>query len=119
MDYQLGALTLQELNLKREMMSISEIARLSAFDDWEDVAREYLASLRDGLEELNAEPETEEERHELFDMKQKIVLALVEKVLIGKDKKLTVVFRLNVQSLLSQVDESGGQIKLAGTCSRR
>jgi len=60
MEYQLGALTLQELSLKREMTSIGEVARLYAFDNWEDAARVYLASLGDGLEELNTRPETEE-----------------------------------------------------------
>jgi hypothetical protein len=123
MEYQLGALTLQELDLKREMANLSEVARLSALDEWEDVAREYLASLYDGLEELNTEPETEEEQHELFQMRRKIVLALVEKVLITRDKdqekKLTVIFKLDVRSLLSQIDEESLQIAPGGTCSRR
>jgi hypothetical protein len=115
--YQLSALSLQELHLKREMMTISETARLSALDNWEDTAREYLATLYEGLEELNAEPETEEDRHELFQMRRQMVLALVEKVLIGKDRKLTVVFKLDVLSLLNQME--GNQIERAETCNRR
>ncbi|MBN1813380.1 MAG: hypothetical protein JXA14_16205, partial [Anaerolineae bacterium] len=117
MGYQLSALSLQELHLKREMMTMSETARLSALDNWEDTAREYLATLYEGLEELNVEPETEEEHHELFQMRKQIVLALVEKVLIGKDRKLTVVFKLDVLSLLNQMERD--QIEMAGTCSRR
>jgi site-specific DNA recombinase len=117
MEYQLSALSLQELHLKREMMTMSETARLSALDNWEDTAREYLATLYEGLEELNAEPETKEDCHELFQMRRQIVLALVEKVLIGKDRKLTVVFKLDVLSLLNQME--GDQIEMAGTCSRR
>lgn len=39
MEYQSSALTLRELTLKREMMSIREAARLSALDDWKDVGR--------------------------------------------------------------------------------
>jgi hypothetical protein len=123
MEYQLGSLTLQELSLRQEMLNVSEVARLSAFGNWEDVAREYLSSLHDGLEELNTEPETEEERHELFEMRRKIVLALVEKVLITRDKdeekKLTVIFKLDVRSLLGQMDEESLQIGPGGTCSRR
>jgi hypothetical protein len=117
MGYQLSALSLQELHLKREMMTMSETARLSALDNWEDTAREYLATLYEGLEELDAKPETEEEQHELFQMRRQIVLALVEKVMIGKDRKLTVVFKLDVLSLLNQMEED--QIEMAGTCSRR
>jgi len=119
MDYQLGTLTLQELNVKKELMALGEVARLNGLDDWEEVAREYLASLRDGLEELNSTPETKEERLELFEMKRKIILALVEKVLIGKDRKLTVIFRLNVRSLLRPVETNCGQIEMAGTCTRK
>lgn len=51
-------------------MSIGEVVRSSAFDDWQGVVREHLTSLRDGLKQL-AEPETEEEQHELSEVKQK------------------------------------------------
>ncbi len=47
-----------------------------------------------------------------------MVLTLVEKVLIGKDRKLTVVFKLDVQYLLNQIEESD-QIEMGGICSRR
>jgi hypothetical protein len=117
MEHQLSALSLQELSLKHEMMTMSETARLSGLDNWEDAAREYLATLYEGLEELNAEPETEEERHELFQMRRQIVLALVERIHIGKDRQLTIVFKLDVQSLLNQMQ--GAQIEMAGTCSHR
>jgi len=119
MDYQLGALTLQELDLKRKLVEFGEVARLNGFDNWQEVAREYLASLHDGLEELNTTPKTKEERLELFKMKREIVLALVERIQIGKDRKLTLVFKLDVYSLLKPVGLNEDQIEPDGTCSRR
>lgn len=41
-----------------------------------------------------------EERREILETKRKIVQNLVEKVLIGKDRKLFIVFRLDVLSLI-------------------
>jgi hypothetical protein len=76
------------------------------------------SNLRDGLEELNTTPETQEERLELFEMK-KIVLALAEKVLMGQGRELTVSFWLDMRSLLRPVGMSEGQIEMAGTCSRK
>jgi len=70
------------LSLKREVTSTGGIAQ------------EYLAVLRDGLEELDTGTETDEERHALLEMKRGRAFALVEKILIGKDG------RLDVRSLL-------------------
>lgn len=118
MEHQLSALTFQELSLKRKAMNIGEMAALSAFDGWEDAARAYLAILSDGLAELDANPETDEERRELFAMKRDIVLALVDRVQIGKDRELVVSFKLDARSLLGQANFDAVQIELAGTCSR-
>lgn len=68
MDYQLGALTLQELNLKREYSSIGQAVNVNALGDWEAKFQEYLADLQAGLFSLNAAPQ--EERQGIFEIKK-------------------------------------------------
>ena len=102
MDYQLSALTLQELSLKRELAALGNTIRLASLDNWETQAREYISGLKRGLKLLNADPKTDEERREQFKIKRQIVKTLVEKVLIGKDRQIRVVFRLDVTYLLEQ-----------------
>lgn len=56
---------------------------------------------------------SEEDVKEYFQLKRDIVLALVEKVLIGKDREMKVIFKLDVLSLLG-IDinsTSSGKVK--------
>jgi len=102
MEFQLSSLTLQELNLKRELQSFTDILRLTDLNQWEEKAQEYLEDLRLGLDSLNADPQTDEERQEIYEIKRKIVQTLISRVDIGKDRKITVTFRLNILSLINQ-----------------
>jgi hypothetical protein len=52
-----------------------------------------------GLEKLNAAPQTDEERHEQFEIKRTTVNHLVEQVLIQKDRQLKITFRLDLLAL--------------------
>ena len=70
MDYQLGALTLQELSLKREYTSIGQAMNIHALGDWESKVKEYLADLQAGLESLNSFPQNDEGRQEIFEIKR-------------------------------------------------
>ena len=49
MDYQLGALTLQELSLKREFASIEQAVNIHLLGDWERQVIEYLPDLQMAL----------------------------------------------------------------------
>ena len=62
MDYQLGVLTLQEISLKREFVSIEQAVNMHLLGDWEGQVIEYLADLQMGLDLLNAAPQSGEER---------------------------------------------------------
>ena len=117
MEYQLGALTGQEVSLRQELAELSAVAHLTAMADWENQARQYIGGLRSSIEWLNAVPQTDEERREQFEMKRQIVQMLVQKVLIAKDKSLRVVFYLDVISLLEQADVTE-QVQTVETCSR-
>jgi site-specific DNA recombinase len=119
MDYQLGALTLQELSLKKELAESGEIIRLGALEGWEDAAREYLADIQAGLEWHNkAAPQSEEERREMFEEKRQIVKTLVKRVDITKDRDLQVTFQLNIKAMFERA-AGIGELKEVGIYNRR
>ena len=55
-----------------------------------------------GLEELNAVPQTDEERLEQFEIKRRVVNTLVEKVTILINSELKITFRLNLLALVQR-----------------
>lgn len=118
MEFQLGALTAQEVSLRQEMAELSEIVHLAALADWEAQAHRYIGGLRSSIEWLNAAPQTDEELREQFEMKRQIVKMLVQRVLINKDKTLRVIFYLDVLTLLTQADVTE-QVQTVGTCSHK
>ena len=128
----MNAITAQQEYTKRELAKLDQVYDIDGLDDWEVAVTKYLADLRLGLALVNKEPETEKEKLEQFQLRRKLVLELVEKVEIKKDREMEVVFKINVLSLLNQSDstttdysvEVSGSNELyenyeAGTCSRR
>jgi DNA invertase Pin-like site-specific DNA recombinase len=117
MEYQLGAMTLQEVSLKREVSSLGQAININALNDWEAKLNEYLADLRAGIEELkNAAPQDGEERHSLFLLKKQMVDTLVERVTINKNREIKVEIRLN---LLAILDEDAGSDSTSAAYTRR
>jgi len=130
MDYQLGALTMQELSLKREYADIGQAVNLHALGDWETKVVEYLADLQAGLDSLNFTPKNDEERVEIFEFKKQAVNTLVKRVTIDRNRELKVDIRINLQNLyqdnLNQINDRNtnhpqrlqgknkGKIKTAG-----
>lgn len=107
MQYQLSALTMQEMDLKRELSSLGHAISINALNNWEARVTEYLLDLQEGVKGLkNAVPHTDEERLEIFNLKKRIVNSLVERVTIDRERKLTVKIRLN---LLDIPDTNPGQ----------
>jgi hypothetical protein len=90
---------------------------INALNDWELRVTEYLADLRAGVEELrNAAPKNEEERHEVFLLKKRIVDTLVERATIDKNRNVNVQIRLN---LLGILDEDSGKNDPSAVQTRR
>jgi hypothetical protein len=110
LDYQLASIKIQELTLKQEMAHAIEITHLVNLDDWESKTREYLNDLRAGLEWLNAVPNNDEERHQQFELKRRVVKTLVEKVMINKEREMRVVFRLDLKMLLAEGASYRGEV---------
>ena len=128
MNYQLGALTLQELSLKREFASIGQAINIQLAGDWEGQVIEYLADLQMGLDSLNTAPQYEEERQEIFELKKQIVNTLVRRITIDRNRELHVEISLNLLGLLedkSSSNNSGdgpskrGQIQSGGIYTRK
>jgi hypothetical protein len=80
----------------------SEIVKSAAQNNWEENAREYLEDNRIELESLNAAPQSEQERHETFLDKRRIVQTLIDRVHISKDREIKVIFRLNILEIARQ-----------------
>jgi len=74
--------------------------------------------MRLGLESLNDAPRDDEERREQFNLKRQIVLALVDKVKIDKNRQMKVIFRVDVKSLLNRQLERD-QVQPAGIYTRK
>jgi type I restriction enzyme R subunit len=101
MDYQLGEITLQELNLKREYTSIGQAVNIHALGDWEAKVKEYLADLQAGLDSLNVVPQNDEEILEIFEIKKHTVNTLVRRVTIDCNRELHVEISLNLLNLFN------------------
>jgi hypothetical protein len=114
MNYQLGAMSTQEAKLKHDLAAAEHSVQLDVLSGWEEAAREFLADLKEGLDDINSEPTSEEDRLDKFNDKRRIVQLLVERVNIGRDRKLDVIFRLDVPAMLRRL----AQNKQAGICSR-
>ncbi|MCZ2289600.1 MAG: recombinase family protein [Anaerolineales bacterium] len=108
METQLNALTMQEVNLKRELSSLGQAISINALNDWESKVEEYFADLQAGIDGLkNAAPLSEEEQHEVFQIKKQVVNTLVDRVTINRDRELTVTLRLNLLKILEGGSNSG------------
>lgn len=88
MQYQLGALSIQETGLKHELSEKSLLVGDKA-QRLQEVAELYRQDVyTNGALLLAGEPKTEAERQAQFDFRRKLVQGLVKRVDIGADKKI-------------------------------
>jgi site-specific DNA recombinase len=119
MEYQLGALTLQEMDLKHELATYGEIVQLTELNDWEKIAREYFLDLRAGIASLNKAPENEQEEDEIYQFKRKIIKTLVNRITIDKQRNLKIEIRVDILDLLKNAASPDfSEIQKAGTYIR-
>lgn len=114
MDYQLGALTMQEISIKRDLASLGQAKSINALIDWETRVSEYLADLIEGIESLNATPQDDDDRQEIFELKRQTVLNLVGKATIRRNREIKLHVRLDLLNLLRG---ENGEIKNSGICA--
>lgn len=118
MEYQLGALHIQELDIKKKLNHNSELETMNQLKDWEEITRNYLSDLSSGLEWLKIAPQDDEERKKKFELKQRLVRVLVEKIYIGQDRKIEVTIAMDLLGIIAS-QAQGVQIQSVGTYSRK
>ncbi len=119
MDYQLGALTLQELSLKRSYADIGQAVNISALGDWETRVVEYLADLQAGLDSLNLVPQNDEERQEIFEIKKQTVNTLVKRITTDRNRQLHVEISINLLNLFHDEPPSRDDPDKKGSYTKR
>ncbi len=82
---------------------------ICSLGDGESKVEEYFADLQAGIESLNADPQSAEDRQEIFDIKKQIVKTMVKRVTIDRNRELHAKFSLNLLTL--------GNEETAGTSS--
>jgi hypothetical protein len=91
--YHLGGMSMQEVNLKRELASLGQAINTNMLDNWEAKFEEYMKDLRTGIDELrNAAPQAAEERHRIFLLKRQVVETLLESATIDKTARCMLLF---------------------------
>lgn len=117
MEYQLSALSIQELAVKKKLNNQQEIDRVGRLKDWESITKNYLADLSEGLDWINKAPLSEEERVEKFQMKQKLVRVLVEKIVIDKDRHIFITIAMDLLKIIA-AQSRAVHIQSVGTYTR-
>jgi hypothetical protein len=58
-------------------------------ENWDENVAEFLVDLKAGVDELKtAAPQTPEEQHEIFLLKKQVVVTLVERIEIDRERNL-------------------------------
>jgi DNA invertase Pin-like site-specific DNA recombinase len=102
MEHTLNEYSHQEVSLKRELSGMQKRIDERLLMDWETKVIEFLADLKDGIQELSDLSVSEEEWLESFDLKKRVVQLLVERVTIDVKRQLTVTIRLNLMELIEE-----------------
>lgn len=118
MDYQLTTINLQEIDIKKKMSHHNEVLQTNRFKDWEGITREYLNDLKAGLKWLKSAPLDEEERIQKFNLKQRLVRVLVEKIVIGKDRQITITMALDLLGIIAAQSQTVNILQV-GTYTRK
>lgn len=116
MEYQLGALNIQELDIKKKLNNHNEFQQIDKLKDWESITRSYFNDLSAGLEWLKTAPLNEEERIQKFQMKQRLVRVLVEKIVISKDLEIQITLALDLLRIIAE-QANAVHIQSGGTCN--
>ncbi len=118
MDYQLTNLNIQELSLKKKLNNHQQDDFSDKLKDWELITKEYLENLSESLDWLNEAPLDEEERVKKFQMKQKLVRVLVEKIVIDKDRQISITIAMDLLKIIA-AQARAVHIQSVGTCLRK
>lgn len=92
----IGALYEKERGVQRRLTTIERTKDDFTKLDLEEQVKKYVAELQSGMTELvNADPQTPEERHQVFLLKKRIVDTALEEARINADREIHIKFRSN------------------------
>ncbi|MHC1740156.1 MAG: recombinase family protein [Anaerolineaceae bacterium] len=118
MEYQLSAINIQELDIKKKINNQNELEQVDRLKNWESITIDYLKELSAGLEWLKIAPLNEEERIQKFQLKQRLVRVLVEKIVIGKDRKIEITIAMDLLGIIA-AQSTAVQIQSVGTYTHK
>jgi DNA invertase Pin-like site-specific DNA recombinase len=114
MEAKLKEMSLMEVRLKGELLSLQQTIDESLLTNWEGKVRQYLDDLQDGLQELNSVPETPQGQSKILDLKRRTLEMLVEKIVVDRTLQYTVTIRLDLLNLLEKDANAGGSTNPSG-----
>ncbi len=100
LDAALQGLSLEEVEVKRELAEVAILAD-TRFGDLEDLVERHLADMCAGMDWENMEPGTEDEARQQFEDRAQIVRTLVDRVILRKSKEPEIILRLDLAPLLN------------------
>jgi hypothetical protein len=101
---QLQVLTGQEREL-RQALAEKQLLIGDRAERLQRLAESFRAQVAAGIEAINAEPSSEEERKRQLEYRRKIVEAVVERVSISADKSVTVFLSIELPGEMVSIDE--------------
>lgn len=111
LETQLLSLTMQEQQLRREL-SEKRLLTGNRVDRLMEVAAIYRQNIQAGMDAINSEPRTETQATRQFELRRKIVEALVSRVVVNSDKSISVEVEIDFP-LLSINDTASAHRRLA------
>lgn len=99
LDYALEELSVEEIQIKRNLMEY-EILSNDRIADLEELVVEYIEDIQFGLQWLDGDTTTVEEASDQFRERREIVTSLINKVILRKSREFEIIFALDLAPLL-------------------
>ncbi|MFZ5902726.1 MAG: recombinase family protein [Chloroflexota bacterium] len=108
MEQQLSSMSIQEVELKKQLTAIDEAIDMRLLIDWEAKVTQYFVDLQEGIRALNNIPDSPDEQLYACELKRRIVETLVEKINVDRHHQFTVTIRLHILGILDSCIENNG-----------
>jgi DNA invertase Pin-like site-specific DNA recombinase len=109
MEQQLSSMSIQEVELKKQLTAIDEAIDMRLLIDWEAKVMQYFVDLQEGIRALNNIPDSSDEQLHASELKRHIIETLVEKINVDRNYQFTVTIRFHILGILeSSIENSGG-----------
>ena len=100
MESKLKQMSVLEVSLKSQLISMQETIDERLLRNWEQYVRQYLADIQEGINALTVIPDEPQAQIKALELKRKTIETLVEKVVVDRNQQYLVTIRLNLLNLL-------------------